>query len=118
MKKFNYIFLFLLLGFLGKTVALPSKHSLGASINKESKLEKSKKYSEIIITSGTAKFHKQKRPKKPKGIQVIVLNLSNIVFHKFYRFSDFTINEVKGTYSLVLHYSHGKRGPPSRLIQE
>jgi len=115
MKKFSYIFLFLLLGFLGKSVTLSSNHFPGIVTNKGSQLEKSKKYSEIL-TSTSAKFHKQKRPKKPKGIKVIVPNLSNITFQTFYQFSDYTVNEVRGNYSLLLHYSHGKRGPPSRLI--
>jgi hypothetical protein len=81
------------------------------TISKENQLGKPKKitaYSEDETSGLKRKF----RPKKPRGIQVIVPNISRIVFNKFCYHSNYALHEVKGTYSLLLHYSHGKRGPP------
>lgn len=115
MKKFKYIFLFLYLGFLGKSIALPANSFSFNCSGKANKFDKSKKYSGAL-THSTSKVNRQKRPKKPKGIQVIVPNVSAHTFQKFYRYSDFTVNEVKGDYSVLLHYSHGKRGPPVNIF--
>lgn len=110
--KFKHIFLFIFLVFFGKSFALPANEYSATRSGKENKFDTSKKKSDLTLQS-TGKIAKQKRPKKPKGIQVIVPNVSTLVFHKFYRYSEFTVHEVNGTYSLLLHYSHGKRGPPA-----
>ncbi|PBQ32924.1 hypothetical protein CNR22_14450 [Sphingobacteriaceae bacterium] len=112
MKKINYIFLFILLGFSAKALALPS-NSFAAIKLKENKFEKAVKETKFSKAGQSPKAGKQKRPKKPKGIKVIVPVVSNHVFKSYYIYSDLSVNELKGNYSLLLQYSHGKRGPPS-----
>jgi len=116
LKKINYIFFLLFLGFLGKNVAFPANAFSVKGKSKENQLgNKTKKHS-ASITYESPKIKSQKRPHKPKGIQVIVPNMSLHTFRKFYRYSDFNIDEVKGNYSLLLHCSHDERGPPANLI--
>jgi len=115
LKKINYIFLLLILSLFGKTLALPGNHFSGIKAGKTIRFEKSLKHAEITHAKFSSKVAKQKRPKKPKGIQVIEPVVSTYVFNSFSHYSDFSAHEVKGNYSLLLHYSHGKRGPPSDL---
>jgi len=116
LKNFFYTFLFLFcFASFGKVAALPGNNQLKPGTTKNYKLDKSGKYSDVL-NPATSKITKQKRPKKPKGIQVIVPNVStHTTFHKFYHYSDFSAHEVKGNYSLLLHYSHGKRGTHCHL---
>jgi hypothetical protein len=114
LKKINYIFLFIILGFFGKTLALSSTDFTKPAANREKvKFEKSTKCTDVAAVKSTPKLRKQKRPKKPKGIQVIVPVVSSHTFNSFCNYSEFFLHEVDGSYSLLLHYSHGKRGPPS-----
>lgn len=113
MKKHYHIFLLIFLAFFAKVFAGPSKIIAFAPNAKESSLGLTKADKDAFtVKTLSSKVSRQKFPKKPKGIQVIVPNLTRHVFHTFYRFSNFSVHEVKGDYSLLLHYSHGMRGPP------
>jgi hypothetical protein len=117
LKNLKHIFLFIFLAFFGRSLAVPVKISVTASYSGDLAFIKSKaNYVTPVLQVTAAKINRQKRPKKPKGIKVIVLNLANHTFYKLCHFSDYSVHEVKGDYSLLLHYSHGMRGPPSGLI--
>lgn len=116
MKRAAYIFLFVILGFLGKSLALPAHCHSRTGFSKEISLDKSEKHADLLkyadFVKKSAHLKKERRPKKPKGIPVIIPNVSSHIFQKFCHYSDLNAHEVKGSYSLLLHYSHGKRGPP------
>jgi len=114
LKGFKFIFLLLCFSFFVKAVDSPLNTSPGTIARNESRLNKIEKYQDVI-KAPDFKLSKLKRSKKPKGINVIVPSVLDDAFHKFHDYSDLTLSAVKGSYSLSLDYSHGKRGPPSRL---
>lgn len=100
----------MLTGFFAKASVL--KDDAGKYDGKTVQFQKSGKYTESLKQT-PSKITRKKRPKKPKGVKVIVPNVTSLNFQQFCLYSDLLVNDVTTNYSVLVYYSHGKRGPPA-----
>lgn len=52
------------------------------------------------------------RPKKPKAVPVILLNIQSLCFRSVVHYADFKTQDILSLCSIQTSYAHGKRGPP------
>ncbi len=112
LKQFRYIFLLVFVALLHRSVGSVSASRFFVKTTKTEQSFKAENKSPFCHITPPSTLKRKYKPKKPKGIPVIVPNLEKQDFHSFSRYADFKAHEVKSCYSLLVTYAHGKRGPP------
>ncbi len=114
MKGFRYIVLVIFLSFFGTNVSLARAFYPIFTVNKEIKVDKTKKHVKFLHSSYVSKkITEQKKPKKLKGINVTEPHTEAKITRSFYKCVEFSLSLSKNNYILRSYYFDGQRGPPS-----